>query len=448
VTSYWTPWAQLPDGIAERVRLTVTGDRFSAVRAGVDPHPDDRRLSGVLLPGFANAHCHAFHRALRGRTHADGGTFWTWREQMYAVASRLDPDRYHALARAVYTEMVLSGITAVGEFHYLHHDHRGRRYTDPNAMSAALAAAATEAGLRLTLLDTCYLSGGLSTGGHLPLGPVQQRFSDGDVDGWAARLASWAVPDGVVAGSAIHSTRAVPERQLARFAEVVPSGPVHVHLSEQTGENAAVQGFYGCSPTELLAHHGLLDNRTTAVHATHLTTTDVELLGRARSYACFCPTTESDLADGIGPAQKLRAAGATITLGSDQNAVIDMFTEMRDLEMHQRLISHDRGRFSPDELMAAATSDGHRSLGRPDCGRLRAGALADFVEVDAGSPRTVGSRPDQIAYAATASDVRTVVIGGRPVVQDGAHRLGPVGRLLADALGDLAEALDDAGGRP
>ena len=133
----------------------------------------------MVLPGFANAHSHAFHRALRGRTHGDGGTFWTWRQQMYAVAATLDPDRYLALARAVYAEMVLAGYTVVGEFHYLHHAPGGRPYADPNAMGAALVQAATEAGIRLTLLDTCYLSGGLARGRSRAAGPgagaVQRR---------------------------------------------------------------------------------------------------------------------------------------------------------------------------------------------------------------------------------------------------------------------------------
>ncbi len=444
MTAYWVRFAELPDGLAERVRLTVAGGRFDAVEIGVDAAPADVRLDGVVLPGFANAHSHAFHRALRGRTHGDGGTFWTWREQMYATASRLDPEGYFVLARAVYAEMVSAGMTAVGEFHYLHHDHGGQRYADPNAMNDALVAAAAEAGIRLTLLDVCYLSGGLTATGHLPLDPVQERFSDGSVDDWAERVAGWSPPPGVAVGAAAHSVRAVPEKDLTRFAEVVTGlrgggGPVHVHLSEQPAENAAVQAFYGCTPTELLARNGLLDERTSAVHATHLSEDDIAALGSARTYACFCPTTERDLADGIGPAHALAAAGSPLTLGSDQHAVIDMFEELRGLELHERLISNERGRFTPAELIAAATDTGHRSLGRPDAGRLEAGALADFVEVSGDSVRTVGSRPDQIVYSATAADVRTVVVGGEVVVRAGEHRLGPVATLLAESLPTLEE---------
>lgn len=174
MTTYWAADVHLPTGRARRVRMRVGGDRFTVVTVGVDPEPADVRLAGVVLPGLANAHSHAFHRALRGRTHGGEGTFWTWRKQMYAVAARLDPDTYLALARALYAEMALAGITVVGEFHYLHHAPGGTSYDDPNAMGHALVEAAADAGIRLTLLDTCYLAGGLTADRHLPLDVVQQ----------------------------------------------------------------------------------------------------------------------------------------------------------------------------------------------------------------------------------------------------------------------------------
>lgn len=438
MTGYWAAHALLPDGPARRVRLVVAGGRFTGVTPEQDPAPEDHRLTGVVLPGFANAHSHAFHRALRGRTHAGGGTFWTWRQQMYAVAARLDPDRYFLLARATFAEMVLAGMTAVGEFHYLHHDRNGRPYANPHAMSDALAAAAAEAGIRLTLLDACYLHGGLDPGGHRPLDPVQRRFGDGDVDAWAARVADWRPPAGVVTGAAVHSTRAVAEVELARLSELGPAGPLHVHLSEQRAENAAVRAFYGCTPAELLDRHGLLGPRTTAVHATHLSAYDVLRLGASGTTVCLCPTTERDLADGIGPARELADAGCPLALGSDQHAMIDMFAEIRGLEMHERLISHCRGRFAPADLLTAASVTGYRCLGR-DGGKLAAGAPADFVVVDPGSVRTAGSRVDQLVFSATAADVGQVVVGGEPVVSDGRHRLGGVGELLAEALAGLGE---------
>ena len=438
MSAYWAEFVQLPEGLARRVGFEVAESRFGTVRAGVDPEPGDERLDGVVLPGFANAHSHVFHRALRARTQAGRGTFWTWREQMYAVASRIDPDSYLDLAQATFAEMALAGMTAVGEFHYLLHDRDGRRYADPNAMGRALIEAARESGIRLTLLDACYLSGGLDVGGHRPLEAVQRRFGDGTIEGWAERVA--ALGDGPTAriGSALHSVRAVPESALASVNDLAPRRPLHVHLSEQPAENQAVQAFYGCTPAELLARHGLLGPETTAVHATHLTGSDLALLGESRTAVCFCPTTERDLADGIGPARALARAGSPLCLGSDQHAVIDMFAEIRGLEGHERLLSHERGRFTPGELVTAASAAGYRSLGW-DGGRIAEGALADFVVVAADSVRTIGSRPDQIIYSAGAADVRRVVVGGQTVVNQGEHRLGPVAPRLAKALARLAE---------
>src|SRR3954464_6765573 len=197
VTTYWCEHAQLAAGPVAGVRVGVADGRIVTVDPGVDPAPGDQRLPGVVLPGFANAHSHAFHRALRGRTHDRGGTFWTWRERMYALAARLDPDRYLALARAAYAEMALAGVTCVGEFSYLHHGPGGRRYDDPNAMSEALVQAAADAGVRLTLLDACYLSGGLDASGPTPLDAVQLRFSDGDAAAWAERVARLPARDGL-----------------------------------------------------------------------------------------------------------------------------------------------------------------------------------------------------------------------------------------------------------
>ena len=181
--------AWLPgQGVCREVLIEADGDRFTTVTpSAVPPASDTERLRGLTLPGLANAHSHAFHRALRGTTQADRGTFWTWRERMYQVAARLDPDSYLALARAVYAEMALAGITCVGEFHYVHHQPDGTPYADPNAMGHALIQAAAEAGLRITLLDTCYLSGGLDKTGVLPLAGPQVRFGDGDGWQWAVR---------------------------------------------------------------------------------------------------------------------------------------------------------------------------------------------------------------------------------------------------------------------
>jgi formiminoglutamate deiminase len=430
VTAYWAAYAWLPSGPARDVTLEVAGGRFAQVVAGTVPG-GSTRLPGIVLPGFADGHSHAFHRALRGR--AGGATFWAWRDGMYAVADRLDPDSYLTLARATYAELVLAGVTAVGEFHYLHHGPGGDPYADPNAMGVALAQAAAEAGLRLTLLDTCYLAGGLSADGYLPLAGVQRRFGDSSAAAWLARVSQLRPADGLRVGVAVHSVRAVPAPALSTVASV--GGPLHVHLSEQPAENAACLAFHGRTPTALLDEHGVLSARTTAVHATHLTPSDVDTLARTGTGACFCPSTEADLADGIGPAAALRDAGVRLGLGTDQHVTADLLAEARDLERHQRLATGRRGVFSPAELVGALTD--HAALGWPDAGRLEAGARADLVAVALDSPRTAGVDPGQVVLAAGTSDVRTVMVDGRVVVEDGRHRLGDVGALLTAAIDPL-----------
>ena len=439
MTSYWSAYAWLPAGCTAGVGFDVEDGRFAQVRVGVEPGAGQQILRGVTLPGLANGHSHAFHRGLRGRTHGAGGTFWTWRQQMYALAARLDPDSYLSLARAVFAEMAQAGYTVVGEFHYLHHDLHGRRYADPNAMGRALIQAATEAGVRLTLLDTCYLAGGLAATGHLPLDPVQTRFSDGDVDRWQARISLLNDSDRIRNAAAVHSVRAVPAAALSKIGEASAERHLHVHLSEQPAENAATQAFYGRTPTELLDDHGLLGRRTTVVHATHITDTDIKTLGGTQTSACFCPTTERDLADGIGPARRLADAGSSLTVGSDQHAVIDPFEELRGVELHERLATGERGRFTPAELIMIASEAGYRSLGWSEGGRIADGAHADFVVVRSDSVRTTGARPDQIAYAATAADVDKVVVAGQMIVRDGRHRLGSPAALLAAALDQLGD---------
>jgi formiminoglutamate deiminase len=439
VTSFWCEHADLGTGPEAGVRISVEEGRISAVDRAPAPSPGDTRLAGVVLPGFANAHSHAFHRALRGRTHDSGGTFWTWRERMYAVAARLDPESYLALARATYAEMALAGISCVGEFHYLHHPAGGGRYADPNAMSEALVAAAADAGIRLTLLDASYLSGGLEGGGHLPLGDVQLRFSDGDADAWAARVADLPERPGLRIGAAVHSVRAVPAAQLPTVVAAAPGRPLHVHLSEQPAENEACIAYYGCTPTRLLADAGVLGPDTTAVHATHLTGDDIAAIGGSGTAVCACPSTEADLADGVASLRELRDAGSPLCLGSDQQAMTDLLGEARLLEAHERLVTGERGRFRPAELVEALTVAGHRALGWIDAGRLAPGQRADLVAVATDSPRTAGSTPDQLVMAASAADVHTVVVDGRVIVSEGQHVLGDVGRLLADAIAPLWE---------
>jgi formiminoglutamate deiminase len=306
-------------------------------------------------------------------------------------------------------------------------------------MSEALVQAAADAGVRLTLLDACYLAGGLDGSGHLPLDDVQARFSDGDADAWAARVARLPERDGLRIGAAVHSVRAVPAGQLPAVVRAADGRPLHVHVSEQRAENEACLAYYGMTPTRLLNDHGVLGPRSTVVHATHLTAQDVAALGGTATSVCACPSTEADLADGIGPFRRLRDAGARLCVGSDQHALTDLLAEARKLEQYERLVTGERGRFRPLELTAAVTVDGHRALGWPDAGRIAPGQRADLVAVRLDSPRTAGCAPDQLVMAAGAADVHTVVVDGRVVVSDGQHVLGDVGRLLSDAIEPLWE---------
>jgi formiminoglutamate deiminase len=309
---------------------------------------------------------------------------------MYDLASRLDPDTYHALARATFAEMALAGVTCVGEFHYLHHAPDGTPYADPNEMGHRLIAAAAEAGIRITLLDTLYLT---STVDGAPLSGPPVRFSDGDIDAWSARTEGLRDGGHARIGAAAHSVRAVPPDALSTLAYRTDGRPVHIHLSEQRAENEACQAVHGCTPTQLLDHHGLLGGWVTAIHATHLTDDDRTLLGDARVRVCFCPTTERDLADGIGGARALVDAGSPLCLGSDSHAVIDLIEEARAVELNERLRDERRGHFDADELLTAATAGGHAALGWSDAGALRIGARADLVSVRLDTVRTAGYDP-------------------------------------------------------
>jgi formiminoglutamate deiminase len=449
VSTFWCELAWLGGPrVQAGVVVEVTGERIEGVIAGVaDPPLGAQRLRGLVIPGFANAHSHAFQRALRGRTQRARGSFWTWREQMYALAGALDPDSMLRLARATFGEMALAGVTLVGEFHYVHHGPGGMAYASPNAMGEAVMQAAADAGIRITLLDVCYLHGGVG----IEAAGVQRRFCDRDADAWAARVqgldaARHAHVEGSEAGrharvgAAIHSVRAVDPDAAAVVAEWAGerSAPLHAHVSEQPAENEASIEAYGATPMAVLSGAGALSERFTAVHATHVSEQDVLLLGGAAACCCLCPTTERDLADGIGPARRLLDAGARLVLGSDSNAAIEPLEEARAVELDERLASGARGRHGGDELLVAATGSGYASLGWPEGGSIRAGALADLVAVRLGGVRLAGA-PDEdlldaLVFAGAAADVRDVIVGGRFVVRDGAHVSLDVPRELAAAI--------------
>ncbi|MEV6795068.1 formimidoylglutamate deiminase [Streptomyces sp. NPDC051320] len=444
--TYWLEHAWLDTYVEPGVVLETDGGRITAVRKEVaTPPPGATALRGLTLPGLANAHSHAFHRALRSSVQVGSGTFWTWRDVMYGVSARLTPDSYHALARAVYAEMALAGITAVGEFHYLHHGPGGTPYDDPNAMGEALIAAAADAGIRITLLDTAYLASGLvdRRRGATPT-QHQQRFSDGTAQTWAERVSLLKDREYARIGAAVHSVRAVPASQLPTVAEWAGarSAPLHVHLSEQTAENEACQTAHGCTPTRLLADHGVLGPQTTGVHNTHLTAGDISLIGSTQTGTCMCPTTERDLADGIGPAVRLQQAGSPLSLGSDSHAVIDIFEEARAMELNERLRTRTRGHWTAAALLRAATAGGHAAIGWPEAGTIEPGALADLTTVALDTVRTAGPLPrlgaETAVFAASAADVRHTVVGGRQVVRDGVHVLVPdVPQALARSIDAL-----------
>ena len=445
MNTWWCEHAVVDGRVRDDVSVSTAGGRIEKIDIGVAAPAEATQLHGLTLPGFANAHSHAFHRALRSRVQAARGTFWTWRDVMYRAAERLDPESYHRLARGVFAEMACAGMTVVGEFHYVHHPVEGTRYSDPNAMGGALLAAADEAGIRITLLDTLYLHAGLEAGGHRPPEGVQRRFTDGSVDAWVERVDSIEVNDRQLLGAAVHSVRAVDPDAMAAVADWArrTSAPIHAHLSEQRAENEQCRAAFGCTPTELLDAQGLLDTNFTAVHATHLTETDIARLGSCQCTICMCPTTERDLGDGIGPTPELAAAGAELCLGSDSHAVIDQMEEARAVELDERLRSEVRGVHGANDLLHMATLAGHRSLGWDDAGVLAVGARADLVTIDlhtvrsAGAPAALGV--ETAVFASTAADIHSVVIDGEPVVVDGRHVRIDTAHELATSIEELFE---------
>jgi formiminoglutamate deiminase len=438
VSVIWCELAWLGGERAEEgVLIELDGERIASVTAGVgSPPPEATRLRGLTIPGTANAHSHAFQRALRGRTQAERGDFWVWRDRMYEIAEGIDPDRYLSLARATFGEMALAGITAVGEFHYLHHGPDGARYEDPNALGKAVIAAAREAGIRITLLDTCYLHGGIRREAE----GTQLRFSDGSAEAWEERVEALEPGDEARVGAAIHSVRAVDPEEAARVAAFAAerSWPLHAHVSEQPGENEDCVSAYGKTPTGLLAEAGALSDRFTAVHATHLAAADVDVLGGGGCGVCLCPTTERDLADGVGPARLLAKAGARLSIGTDSHALIDPFEEARAVELDGRLETGVRGGHSAAELLRAATTNGSAAIGWPEAGTIAPQGLADLVTIGLDGVRLAGTAVDHaiesVVFAASAADVRDVIVGGDFIVRDGRH-------LTLDVADELAKAI-------
>jgi formiminoglutamate deiminase len=391
---------------ASNVLIEVEGGRIRSVTENAPEPAGATTLTGWTIPGLANVHSHAFQHMLRGTVESGAGDFWAWRRQMYQATDWNWAD-YYKYSRFVFEEMAAAGITAVGEFHYLHRHG--------NELGEALIQAACEVGIRITLIDACYLRGGLD---WRPLDEAQQSFSDGDVERWAKRVDQLKEGEGVRIAGAIHSVRAVDPKSMRAVAEWARrrNAPLHIHLAEQPAEVEDCRAVEGCTPAELLDREGILGPDLTVVHAIHVDEHDISLLGANQVTVCACPTTERDLGDRVGPLRELADAGCALAVGSDSNAVIDILEEARALELDQRRATGRRVLHQPEELLQAATKNGMRALGW-DAGELKAGMLADFVTLDQ-SHHTLWRQLDSahLVYGHSASDVINVVVGGKTLV--------------------------------
>jgi len=425
--------ALLPEGWARDVRLSMADGRIAAIETRTRPQPGDA-CHRCAIPGMPNLHSHAFQRAMAGLTERRGpgdDSFWTWREVMYRFVDALTPDDVQAIAALAYTEMLESGFTRVGEFHYLHHHRDGRPYAERAATSAAIAAAAAQTGIGLTLLPVFYAHADF---GGAPPQPGQRRFIN-DLDGFAllldgARRATADLPDAVV-GIAPHSLRAVTPDELAALERLGHAGPIHIHIAEQMREVEACLAWSGQRPVEWLLDHADVDARWCLVHATHMTDTETHALAATGAVAGLCPITEANLGDGLFPAAPFLMAGGAIGVGSDSNVRIDMSEELRLLEYGQRLAARGRNLLAagPDgstgaDLHAAALAGGARALGV--AAGLAVGNSADLIGLDLDHPSLIGAQPttllDGLVFSAGSAAIDSVWRRGEPVVNSGRHR--------------------------
>ncbi|UWX03698.1 formimidoylglutamate deiminase [Pseudoxanthomonas sp. NC8] len=408
---------------------------------------------GWLLPGIANLHSHAFQRVMAGlterQTHAQD-SFWTWRETMYRIAARFDPDSLHAVAAQLYAEMLEAGYTSVCEFHYLHHAPDGTPYADPAAMSKALVAAARGTGIRLTLLPVLYMTGGFD---RRPLSARQRRFGH-DLDGFLRLFESLrAIEDDTLrVGVAFHSLRAVPPEAMAAALDALPPGiPLHVHIAEQIGEVQDCLTVRNARPVEWLLDHAPVDADWTLVHATHLTAGEIAGIAGSGATVAICPTTEANLGDGLFPLRDYLDAGGAWGIGSDSHVSVSPVEELRWLEYGQRLHTRHRniavGTDSSsvgETLLHGTLASGQRATGQP-VGALSSGNAADWITLDQQAPAFAGARPEDVVdrwlFAGNRPLVREVRVAGTTVVADGRHRdrdaiTGRYHRVVAALLAD------------
>ena len=405
--------------------------------------PEDLRKARKLgnraiLPGLVNVHSHSFQRTIRGRTEhrtsADRDTFWTWREAMYSAANRLTPEDVYHVARMAFLEMLLSGVTTVGEFHYLHNAPDASRYENPNLLALEVVRAATEVGLRIALLRTAYARAGWKQRAN----PGQARFITTDAETFISDTEALraSVPASAWVGVAPHSVRALPLEYVVLISEYARSNGlcVHMHVAEQPGEIAQCLAEHGCRPVQLLESRGILKDDFTGIHAIHITEEEAGYLGEARSHVCACPTSERNLGDGAVPADKLAAAGARMCFGSDSNVQIDLLEDARELEYHLRMEKLERAVLasSPQRaalaarLFDAATVGGAEALKGPS-GSLEVGKPADFFTVDLADPSIAGAEHESlltnIVFSGERTAMRDVYIGGKQIIEDGEHHL-------------------------
>jgi formimidoylglutamate deiminase len=433
----WLPDLIYLDGWFESGRAIVCDDAGNIVRiAASEEVPDAIRLSGrALLPGMVNAHSHAFQRVIRGRTEHRSehstDSFWTWREQMYAAANRLEPEEIYDVSRMAFLEMALTGITAVGEFHYIHHQRDGSPYSDPNLLEREVIRAARDVGIRIALLRVAYARAGYQTEPN----PLQIRFIEQTPDVYLKHLEQLLgapeLSDGTAwVGVAPHSVRAVPLDYLKTIVTFANERalPVHMHVAEQPAEVSACIEEYGRSPVALLETEGLLSKRFTAVHAIHVTPKAIASLARAGAFVCACPTTERNLGDGVVPVDAYLDAGVRISLGSDSQIQIDLLEDARELEYHLRLQKMQRNVLAPElarKLFDCATINGAVSIGLHGGGKIEVGSPADFFTVDLEDLSIAGADPDSlltnIVFSLSRTAVRDVVVGGKQIISHGLH---------------------------
>jgi formimidoylglutamate deiminase len=440
-TMLWAPRAWLPEGWRERVLLTIEGGRWREVAPDVAAPPAGALiLEGPLLPSLIDAHSHAFQRAFAGlaeRREAERDDFWSWRDRMYAVASRVDPEALRAIAAQLYVELLRGGYTQVCEFHYLQRDRDGRAYADPLELSWALAEAAAEAGIGLTVLPVLYERAGFA---QPPLREEQRRFALDAEAVWNAcgAIAARARPL-VNAGLAIHSLRAARPESIARLARLAErfDGPIHIHVAEQTAEVDECVAATGARPLAWLARERLLDARWQLVHATHATRAEIEAVARSGAGVVICPSTEANLGDGLTDLPAWLDAGVPISIGSDSHVTRDWREELRLLEYGQRLALRRRNvaaapqageASTAQRLFARALAGGAAAAGLARWG-LVPGARADALVVDGEDDAVAGVPPprllDALVFSSPTRPWRDVLVAGRWVIRAGAHAAAP-----------------------